>query len=177
MADIFELDFTRVESSNLIGEGTHAVKVSDAKFTKAQTGSDQLEVIFETATGATRKTWYNLLPQALWKLKGFLEVLGIPCDGRVKLNARSLIGKHCEIVVEPDANDSTRIVVTKVNRLAGTSAPEAVYSAPAQPVGQVAPQPAAQQQAAQQPNLPPWMQPAAQQQAAQQPNLPPWIQR
>lgn len=174
MADIFEIDFTGVESSNLIGEGTHSVRVSDAKFTKAQTGSDQLEVIFETASGATRKTWYNLLPQALWKLKSFLEVLGVPCAGKIKLSTRSLIGKTCEIVVEPDPNDSSRMVITKTNKIANAPIPEAVYSAPAQPVvSQPDPEPQAEQQ---QPNLPPWVRQTAPQ-TAQQSNLPPWMRQ
>lgn len=188
---VMDLDFTGVESTNYIPEGIHTVRVKDAQFSKASTGSDQLEVTFETADGATRKMWYNLLPQALWKVKGFLEVIGIPCEGRIKLNTKAIIGKTCQITVEPDLNDNTKQVITRVSKLANTVA-EAPYAAPAvetpvqqvmpqQPVAPapVQPQPIQQEipQAAQAPqgNLPPWMQKAAPANNAPQGNLPPWM--
>ena len=190
---VMDLDFTGVESTNYIPEGIHTVRVKDAQFSKASTGSDQLEVTFETADGATRKMWYNLLPQALWKVKGFLEVIGIPCEGRIKLNTKAIIGKTCQITVEPDLNDNTKQVITRVSKLVNTVA-EAPYVAPAvetpvqqvmpqQPVAPapVQPQPIQQEipQAAQAPqgNLPPWMQNAAPVNNAPQGNLPPWMQR
>ena len=191
--NVMDLDFTGVESTNYIPEGIHTVRVKDAQFSKASTGSDQLEVTFETADGATRKMWYNLLPQALWKVKGFLEVIGIPCEGRIKLNTKAIIGKTCQITVEPDLNDNTKQVITRVSKLVNTVA-EAPYVAPAvetpvqqvmpqQPVAPapVQPQPIQQEipQAAQAPqgNLPPWMQNAAPVNNAPQGNLPPWMQR
>ena len=190
---VMDLDFTGVESTNYISEGIHTVRVKDAQFSKASTGSDQLEVTFETADGATRKMWYNLLPQALWKVKGFLEVIGIPCEGRIKLNTKAIIGKTCQITVEPDLNDNTKQVITRVSKLVNTVA-EAPYAAPAvetpvqqvmpqQPVAPapIQPQPIQQEipQAAQAPqgNLPPWMQNAAPVNNAPQGNLPPWMQR
>lgn len=183
--NIMELDFTGVESFNNIGEGTHTVKVSDALFAKAKTGSDQLEVTFEASDGATRKTWYNLQPQALWKVKGFLEAIGIPADGKIKLNTRSIIGKCCQIVVEPDPSDDTRLVISKVVKIAN-STPEVVYNtqqampAPMQPQT-IAPQPAsipAQPQTnVPTGNLPPWMQQPAQNPQAPMGNLPPWMQQ
>ncbi len=191
--NVMDLDFTGVESTNYIPEGIHTVRVKDAQFSKASTGSDQLEVTFETADGATRKMWYNLLPQALWKVKGFLEVIGIPCEGRIKLNTKAIIGKTCQITVEPDLNDNTKQVITRVSKLVNTVA-EAPYVAPAvetpvqqvmpqQPVAPapVQPQPIQQEipQATQAPqgNLPPWMQNAAPVGNAPQGNLPPWMQR
>ena len=193
--NVMDLDFTGVESTNYIPEGIHTVRVKDAQFSKASTGSDQLEVTFETADGATRKMWYNLLPQALWKVKGFLEVLGIPCEGRIRLNTKSMIGKTCQITVENDENDNTKQVITRVSKITNAVA-EAPYAAPAvetpvqqvmaqQPVASVAPtapvqaQPIQQEipQAAQAPqgNLPPWMQNAAPAGNAPQGNLPPWM--
>lgn len=188
---VMDLDFTGVENTNYIPEGIHTVRVKDAQFSKASTGSDQLEVTFETADGATRKMWYNLLPQALWKVKGFLECIGIPCEGRIKLNTKAIIGKTCQITVEPDLNDNTKQVITRVSKLTNTVA-EAPYAAPAvetpvqqvipqQPVAPapVQPQPIQQEipQAAQAPqgNLPPWMQKAAPAGNAPQGNLPPWM--
>ena len=194
------IDFTGVESSNLIEEGVHLVRVKEAVFSKASTGSSQLEVTFEDGNGATRKAWYNLLPQALWKVKGFLETLGIPCEGQVKLSTKVLVGKTCRIVVEPDLNDPKKLTVTAVKAAAEPAAVEAPYAAPtaqpvpvqapqmpAQPVqqvmSQVVPTPQATQAAPQAPqpaaapsNLPPWMSSAP---AGTVPNgnLPPWMQQ
>ena len=186
--NVMELDFTGVESVNYIPEGIHTVRVKDAQFSKASTGSDQLEITFETADGATRKMWYNLLPQALWKVKGFLEVIGIPCEGRIKLNTKSMIGKACQITVEPDLNDNTKQVITRVSRLENFTAEAPAVELPVQqtmfqmmqqpetPIQQEVPQtPSANN--VPQGNLPPWMQNAAPANNVPQGNLPPWMQR
>ena len=120
--NVMELDFTGVESFSLIPVGTHTAKVIGAEFKKATTGSDQLELNFESNEGSTRKAWFSLLPQALWRVKQVLEALGMSCEGRVKINTKSLIGKSCQITVENDANDETRQIVTKVQKL-GTAVP------------------------------------------------------
>lgn len=170
------IDFTGVESGNFIGEGEHLVRIKEAAFTKASTGSSQLEVNFEDSNGATRKAWYNLLPQALWKVKGFLESIGIPCEGKVNLSTRVLIGKACRIVVEPDPNDSKKFVVADVKSAAEPTMVEAPYAAPqpAQaPVQQATPQPAPTQQVTAAPsNLPPWMN-----SIPTSSNLPPWMNK
>jgi hypothetical protein len=200
--NIYELDFTGVQSSSFIEEGVHTVKIKEAEFKKAQTGSDQLQLTFEAADGRIRSAWYSLLPQALWKLKGVLETLGIPCEGKIKLNTTQFKGKVCVITVEPDENDSSKLYVTKVSK-AEASAPAVAYTTapapqmpvmpnpaqvipnapiPVAPVVQQAAQPVAPApvQQAQQPmtgQLPPWMQAAAQPGAAPQGNLPPWMQQ
>ena len=181
MANIYELDFTGVETSSYIGKGTHTVKVCKAEFIKAKTGSDQLQVTFQNEEGSVRSAWFSLLPQALWKLKGFLETIGIPCDGRIKLNTRQIEGKACVITVDPDINDETRLIVSNISKLdKGNQA--VAYNAPVAPQTEqpafvppvqnaAAPQPA---QSGQTP-LPPWMQPNAAQ--APQGNLPPWMNK
>jgi hypothetical protein len=195
MANVYELDFTGIQSSNFIGEGVHTVRISEAEFKKASTGSDQLQLTFEASDGAIRSAWYSLVPQALWKLKGVLETLGIPCDGKIKLNTAVFKNKVCTITVEPDPNDDTRLIISKVskasqanNNVAYASSPATAPQAPVMappvtnPVEQ-ATQPAAPvapvQQAAQpvQANLPPWMTQNAPAQPANAPqgNLPPWM--
>jgi hypothetical protein len=162
--NIYELDFTGVTSNNFIPEGVHTVRINGAEFKKAQTGSDQLQVTFETPDGAVRSSWYSLLPQALWKLKGFLETIGVPCEGKVKLNTKSIVGKTCSITVEPDANDATKLIITRVSKIAG-AAPQNMATPPATPsiptpsipTAPVAPAPAQTSQ-----QLPPWMQAPAQ---------------
>lgn len=187
-----ELDFTGVSSSNFIPEGVHSVVISGASFTKASTNSDQLEVIFQTADGAIRKAWFSLMPQALWKLKGFLETVGIPCEGKINLNPKNLIRKTCQITVEPDINDPSRLIISRFTKLTN-SAPEAVYSAPSAPVppqavatsapanfppqaGQNSTPPQMMTSPSEsQPVAQPEVTPAPAPQSAPQGNLPPWM--
>lgn len=197
-----DLDFTGVESFSYIPVGVHTVKVKDAEFTKAQTGSQQLAITFEDANGATRKMWCSCVPAALWKLKQVLEALGLTgLDGRIRLNTKTLIGKTCQITVEDDANDSTKQIVTRVSKIGfAAPAPEAPYNAveaPA-PVAPTFPQaatpttpvmtapspsepvqaPAAQTNSTPSGNMPPWMQNAqAQASTTPQGNLPPWMRQ
>lgn len=196
--NIFDLDFTGVESYNNLGEGTHNVKVASAEFSKAGTGSDQLTLRFEDGNGATKMAWLSLVPQALWKVKQFLEAIGIDASGRLRLDTRSLVGKTLQIVIEQDPNDESRLIITKYNKVAQAAttqqaAPVAPIAAaipqspvaPAMPVftppTMLQPQPAAvPQQPAQPaapvqqsaPDLPPWMQPQAAQSAGA---VPPWM--
>ena len=175
-----ELDFTGVTSFNYIPEGVHTVKIKEATFTKASTGTNQLEIIFETADGATRKAWYNLQPQALWKVKNLLETLNIPCEGKIRLSNRDLIGKTCEITVEPDENDETRLLITRVAKIEATPVEVPYAAQPAQvvtpvqeiPVQEAAPVPP-------QGNLPPWMKNTTPANNAVPPqgNLPPWMKK
>lgn len=178
MVNSYNLDFTGIQSTNYIPEGIHTVKISGAEFKKAQTGSDQLQVTFEDKNGAIRSAWFSLVPQALWKVKGFLETLGIPCDGKITLTTATLKGKMCSIVVEPDENDSSKLVITKFNRVEQASTPVVNYASQpaveppvAAPV--VTPNPAPVQ--VPQGNLPPWMQATQSASPAPQGNLPPWM--
>ena len=193
-----DLDFTGVESFAYIPVGIHTVKVKDAEFTKASTGSQQLAINFEDANGATRKMWCSCVPAALWKLKQVLEALGLTgLDGRIRLNTKTLIGKTCQITVEDDANDPTRQIISRVSKL-GFAAPAAevpvapatapsfpqaaipstpVMTAPSIPSEPVE-TPAVETPApAPQGNLPPWMQAQAQPINTPQGNLPPWMRQ
>lgn len=186
-----DLDFTGVESYALIPVGVHTVKVKDAEFTKAQTGSSQLAIDFEDANGATRKMWCSCVPAALWKLKQVLEALGLTgLDGRIRLNTKNLIGRTCQITVETDPNNDSRQIVSRVSKLDTTAPMEAPIAAqpqahtPTTPV-MTAPSPsepvqapAAQPNPAPQGNLPPWMQNAqAQASTTTHGNLPPWMRQ
>ena len=188
---MMDLDFTGVESFSLIPLGTHMVKVKDAEFKKAQTGSDQLEINFEAFDGATRKTWFSLVPQALWKVKQVLEALGVSCEGKIRLNTKTLVGKTCQITVETDVNDESKQIVTRVSKIPTAQeatvttspfiqpTPVASVAAPIPPSAAVSPSepvkavPEQPEPAAPQGNLPPWMQNV--QNNAPQGNLPPWM--
>jgi hypothetical protein len=184
-----DLDFTGVESYAFIPLGTHTVKVKDAEFTKAQTGSSQLAINFEDANGATRKMWCSCVPAALWKLKQVLEALGLTgLDGRIRLNAKTLIGKTCQITVENDPNDESRQIVSRVSKLGSAPVMETPVSANPIPVAPVPPQAAASMTPPTAPTVmeTPSMTPSSpsepvqtlitQPNPAPQGNLPPWMQ-
>ena len=98
-------------------------------------------------------------------------------------------------MVEPDANDDSKLIISKVSKAEASAAAVAYTAAPVAqmpvipaapipvaPVVQQAAQPVAPApvQQAQQPmpsQLPPWMQQPAQPTAAPQGNLPPWMQQ
>ena len=187
---MMDLDFTGIESFANIPLGDHAVVVKDAVFCKAKnTGSDQLEINFEDANGATKKMWCSLVPQALWKVKQVLEALGIPCDGKIRLNTKTMIGKHCRISVEVDSNDASRQIVARVMKLADVPAPEAPFNAApipstpfVQPTPAPAPIPSPTASTPMTPTIPqtplsePVAAPAQPEPAAPQGNMPPWMQ-
>lgn len=123
---IKKIDFTGVETSNLLPVGEHVVRVSDAKFTQASTGSDQLEIMFKDQGGRNIKAWYNLQPAALWKLKGFLENLGFTVEGTISLDTASIIGKSCIVCIEENEtyNGNLRKEVTYTTAIQNQSQPE-----------------------------------------------------
>lgn len=185
-----DLDFTGVESYSLIPLGTHSVRVKDAEFTKAGTGSNQLVINFEDANGATRKMWCSCVPAALWKMKQVLEALGLTgLDGRIRLNTKTLIGKACQITVELDPNDDSKQIVSRVSRLGAAPVMETpVEAANPFPAAPVPPQAAASmtpptaptvmETPSMTPSSPsePVQAPATQPNPAPQGNLPPWMQ-
>lgn len=187
-----DLDFTGVESFSYIPVGVHTVKVKDAEFTKAQTGSSQLAINFEDANGATRKMWCSCVPAALWKMKQVLEALGLTgLDGRIRLNTKNLIGRTCQITIEDDPNDSSRQIVSRVSKLGSFApAPEAPVTANpfSNPVASVPPQvsaamtpptaPMVMETPSMTPSSPsePVQAPIEQPAPAPQGNIPPWMQ-
>ena len=181
-----DLDFTGVESFSLIPVGSHAVKVIEAEFTKASTGSTQLMLNFEDVNGATRKMWCSCVPAALWKVKQVLEALGMNgLDGVVRVNTKTLIGRACQVTVENDPNDESRQVISRVskityapveespitaNHIQPPSVSEAPLTAPSSP-SETEEKPSATAQG----SLPPWMKSAQAGGNASQGNLPPWM--
>lgn len=201
-----ELDFTGVESFSLIPVGVHAVKVTNAEFTKASTGSTQLMLNFEDANGATRKMWCSCVPAALWKMKQVLEALGMNgLDGVVRVNTKTLIGRACQVTVENDPSDESKQVISRVSKLGMAAPMEASVAANPLLAASVPPQEAApmnpptasmvmetpsmttsspsedsvkkEEPAAPQGILPPWMKSAQAGGNTSHGNLPPWMRQ
>jgi hypothetical protein len=95
------IDFTGVESGGggrLLPEGeTFVFEVAEVEQkTSDNSGADYLSFTLKVAEGDYQgaKVWDNmsLQPQALWKLRGFLEAAGFVIDGVVDLDLNELKG-------------------------------------------------------------------------------------
>ena len=103
------VDFTGVESFNRPSEGQHVVKIVSADMKQSQGGNDMIVVTFEVTKGSDKGARcienYPLAENALWKLKGLLQAIGMKCDGKVRLDLDKLIGKVCIITISEEEYD------------------------------------------------------------------------
>lgn len=123
------LDFTGVESYNRASEGQHVVKIATADMKQSQGGNDMIVVAFEVTKGTDKGSRvfenYPLADNALWKLKGMLQAIGMKCDGKVQLDLDKLVGKVCIIEVEHEEyNGSIRARVSQCMKLAAAAEEE-----------------------------------------------------
>ena len=103
------MDFTDVESFIQCAEGEHIAKLKEVEEKVSSTGNDMLSVKFEvtkgSSTGATVYDNFVLTEKALWKLKSYLEVVGMKADGKIQIDLDKLIGKACIIQVKYEEYD------------------------------------------------------------------------
>lgn len=98
------LDFTNVESRDVLPEGTYVVKVD--KVTEEEGAKApylKWELSVTQGDHKNRKLWHNtsLAPQALWSLRGLLEALGMEIPtGVYKLDLKQLIGLPVAVTIE-----------------------------------------------------------------------------
>lgn len=129
MARTKKLDFTGVESYTKASEGIHTAKVVEILEKESQGGDDMLQFAFEIIKGDDKgcKVFeaFVLTDKALWKLKSFLQAIGMKADGKIKLDLDKLIGKVCDIeVFWEDYNGQTRAKISdyyKVGKANSTS--------------------------------------------------------
>lgn len=123
MSKKLKLDFTGVENYGKVAEGQHIAKIASAEVRQSQGGNDMIVVAFEVTKGSDKGNRayenYPLADNALWKLKGLLQAIGLKCDGKVQLDLDKLTGKVCLIeVVHEEYNGSTRAKVQECKKLA-----------------------------------------------------------
>lgn len=120
------VDFTGVESFNRASEGQHVAKIVSAEMKASQGGNDMIVVAFEVTKGADKGCRayenYPLAENALWKLKGMLQAIGMKCEGKVQLDLDKLVGKVCIIEVAHEEYDGkTRAKIQECRKLAATA--------------------------------------------------------
>lgn len=106
MARKVKVDMTGVESYSKASEGIHTAKVVEILEKTSQGGDDMLQFAFEIIKGEDKGSRvfesFVLTDKALWKLKSFLQAVGMKADGKLVLDLDKLIGKICDIEVFHD---------------------------------------------------------------------------
>lgn len=96
-----KVDFSGVESFPLIPKGKYPAKVVKAELSTNSNGNDQIAVTFEITAGkykgARVMNYFVLIDQARWKLKEFMEAVGMKASGKVVIDCDKFKGKTCEI--------------------------------------------------------------------------------
>lgn len=114
MARRVKLDMTGVESYTRCPEGEWLVKLSSIEEGAVQgSGDDCLKARFEVIKGSAKGCavfeTFSLTEKALWKLKGFLEAVGMKANGKLSLDLDKLEGKVCVIdVIHDEYNGQKR---------------------------------------------------------------------
>lgn len=99
-----KVNFTGVDTFVRCEEGQHVVKLIEIKETESQSsGSDMLAATFEVIKGKSKgaRLYDNfvLTDKALWKLKVYLEAVGLKADGKVVVDLDKLLEKVCIVEV------------------------------------------------------------------------------
>ena len=119
---VVKLDFSGVESYLKCAEGEHVAALKEAELKTSEAGNEMISCVFEVVAGASSgaRVFDNfvLTDKALWRLKTYLECLGIKADGKLKLDLDKLIGKKCIIeVAHEEYKGQTRARISDFKKL------------------------------------------------------------
>ena len=117
-----KIDFTGVETNARCEEGQHFVKLTAMEEKTSQAGNDMLVGSFEVVKGDSKgsKLYENFLlsQSGLWKLKSYLQAIGVACDGKIALDPKTLIGKQCiATVVHEEYNGKTKAKIDEFKKI------------------------------------------------------------
>ena len=113
-----KVDMTGVESYSRCPEGEWLAKLATIEEGTVQGSGDdclkaKFEVIKGSAKGANVFETFSLGEKALWKLKGFLEAIGMKANGKMSLDLDKLEGKVCIIdVIHEEYNGQKRAKIS-----------------------------------------------------------------
>lgn len=125
MARKVKVDMTGVEAYVRCEEGEHLAVLKKIEEAVSQAGNDMLSATFEVisgrSTGARVLESFPLSEKAKWKLKGYLNAVGIKADGKISLDLDALEGKKCIIsVYHEEYNGNLRAKIDEFKKI-GTS--------------------------------------------------------
>jgi hypothetical protein len=126
MARKIKVNMTGVESYIRAEQGEHIARLKEIEEGETQNGNPKLTAKFEvtkgSSTGATVYETFTLTDKVLWKLKMFLEAVGVNADGKIVLNLDNLIGKSCIVsVFHEEYNGSLRAKIDSFKKLEAKS--------------------------------------------------------
>lgn len=113
-----KVDMTGVESYTRCSEGEHVAKVKKVEMGTVQgSGDDCIKAVFEVLKGSDKGCQvfetFSLSEKALWKLKSFLQAIGLKADGKLTLDLDKLEGKVCVIdVIHEEYNGQKRAKIS-----------------------------------------------------------------
>lgn len=98
-----KVDFTGVESYIKCEEGEHVAILKKTEVKTSEAGNDMIACTFEVVSGSSAGANvfdnFVLTEKALWRLKTYLECIGIKADGKLKLDTDKMKGKKLIIEV------------------------------------------------------------------------------
>lgn len=118
MSRKLKVDMTGVESYTRCPEGEWLAKLKKIEEVEIQGSGDdglkaQFEVIKGKAKGSSVFETFSLTEKALWKLKSFLDAIGVKSSGRIAIDLDKLEGKVCIIdVIHDDYNGTKRAKIS-----------------------------------------------------------------
>lgn len=123
MARKIKADFTNVEAYKKCEEGIHTAKLTAIDEKTTQAGDDMLAATFEVIKGdsAGARVFDNFVmtSKALWKLKLFLEAIGMKAEGKMAIDLDKLVGKTVDIEVgHEEYNGQTRARILSYSKIA-----------------------------------------------------------
>ena len=133
------IDFSGVESGGgrAVDDGEYVAEVTSVTEEESEGGNPYLAWKWKItengdAKGATIYDNTSLLPQALWRLKGLLEVLGFDVpDSAMTLDLKSLIGKKATLeITNEEYRGKNKPRVTGFNGASGAVESSSISSSP-----------------------------------------------
>lgn len=113
-----KVDMTGVESFTRCPEGEWLAELKKIEEVEIQgSGDDGLKAQFEVIKGAAKGSsvfeTFSLAEKALWKLKSFLDAIGVKSSGRISLDLDKLEGKVCIIdIIHDEYNGQKRAKIS-----------------------------------------------------------------
>lgn len=126
---LLKVDFTGVESYIKCEEGEHVAVLKKTEVKTSEAGNDMIACVFEVVSGASAGANvfdnFVLTEKALWRLKTYLECIGIKADGKLKLDTDKMKGKKCIIeVAHEEYKGQTRARIQAFKKLEAAKSAE-----------------------------------------------------
>jgi hypothetical protein len=124
-----KVDFTGVEAYVKCAEGEHVAVLKSIEEKESQGGNDMLAATFEVVAGPSSGARvfdnFPLTEKALWKLKMYLEAIGMKADGKVAIDTDKMVGKKLIISVSHEEyQGQTRARIQGYKKMGESSKPK-----------------------------------------------------